>query len=144
MERLFGTDGIRAIAGQAPLDHPTIYCLGEALVSLLKEKGLEPRVLVGQNTRESGKWIEEALFQGIQEAQGEETGHPYQGGDREAPESCQRYHSRAGDRHDALPHCCEADRIREHEGWRRKVERGRGSLVHSGGEDWHPPIAACS
>ena len=71
MERLFGTDGIRAIAGQAPLDHPTICCLGEALVSLLKEKNLEPRVLVGQDTRESGKWIEEALFQGIQEAQGE-------------------------------------------------------------------------
>ena len=71
MERLFGTDGIRAIAGQAPLDHPTICCLGKALVSLLKEKGLEPRVLVGQDTRESGKWIEKALFQGIQEAQGE-------------------------------------------------------------------------
>ncbi len=71
MKKLFGTDGIRAVAGQAPLDRPTICCLGESLVSLLREKGFEPRVLVGRDTRESGEWIEEALLQGIQEAKGE-------------------------------------------------------------------------
>lgn len=71
MKKLFGTDGIRAIAGQSPLDHSTICSLGKALVDLLQEEGLEPCVLTGRDTRESGEWIEEALFQGIKEAQGE-------------------------------------------------------------------------
>ena len=70
MKKLFGTDGIRAIAGQSPLDHPTVCSLGKALVALLQEEGLEPLVLIGRDTRQSGEWIEESLFQGIQEAQG--------------------------------------------------------------------------
>jgi len=65
MDRLFGTDGIRAVAGEAPLDYSTICHIGTALVSLLGEEGLEPRILIGRDTRESGGWIEEALFQGI-------------------------------------------------------------------------------
>jgi len=65
MDRLFGTDGIRAVAGAPPLDYSTICHIGTALVSLLGEEGLEPRVLIGRDTRESGGWIEEALFQGI-------------------------------------------------------------------------------
>ncbi|MDH5706314.1 MAG: phosphoglucosamine mutase [Candidatus Aminicenantes bacterium] len=65
MDRLFGTDGIRAVAGEPPLDYSTICHIGAALVSLLGEERLEPRVLIGRDTRESGGWIEEALFQGI-------------------------------------------------------------------------------
>ncbi len=71
MEKLFGTDGIRAVAGQSPLDHSTVYNLGKALISLLKEEGLEPRVIIGRDTRESGEWLEQALFQGINNGQGE-------------------------------------------------------------------------
>ncbi len=71
MEKLFGTDGIRAIAGQPPLDYPTIFCLGKSLIIHLKEEGLKSRVILGRDTRESGEWIEEALFQGIKDAQGE-------------------------------------------------------------------------
>ncbi len=71
MEKLFGTDGIRAIAGQPPLDYPTIFCLGKSLTTHLKEEGLKPLVILGRDTRESGEWIEEALFQGIKDAQGE-------------------------------------------------------------------------
>ncbi len=71
MDKLFGTDGIRAVAGQAPLDYSTICCLGKALIALLQEEGLEPRIITGRDTRESGGWIEEALFQGIKERQGE-------------------------------------------------------------------------
>ncbi len=71
MEKLFGTDGIRAIAGQPPLDYSTIFCLGKSLITHLKEEGLKPRVIIGRDTRESGEWIEEALFQGIMDAQGE-------------------------------------------------------------------------
>ena len=70
MEKLFGTDGIRAIAGQFPLDYSSIWTLGKALVGLLQEEGLAPRVIIGRDTRESGAWIEQALFQGIKEGHG--------------------------------------------------------------------------
>ena len=70
MEKLFGTDGIRAIAGQFPLDYSSIWTLGKALVGLLQEEGLVSRVIIGRDTRESGAWIEQALFQGIKEGHG--------------------------------------------------------------------------
>lgn len=71
MEKLFGTDGIRAVAGQSPLDYSSVYALGKALIALLKEGGLKPRVIIGRDTRESGEWLEQALFQGVNEGQGE-------------------------------------------------------------------------
>jgi len=71
MDRLFGTDGIRAVAGQYPLDFATCYTLGRALIALLEEEGFSPKVLIGKDTRESGTWIEQALFQGIRAGQGE-------------------------------------------------------------------------
>jgi len=71
MNRLFGTDGIRAVAGEYPLDYSTTYTLSIALISLLEEKGLPLKVIIGRDTRESGVWIEQALFHGIQDAKGE-------------------------------------------------------------------------
>ncbi len=71
MEKLFGTDGIRAIAGEPPLDYATVYNLGKSLIALLRDEGVEPRVIIGRDTRESGAWLEEALFQGIIESQGQ-------------------------------------------------------------------------
>lgn len=71
MKKLFGTDGIRAMAGQFPLDHSSVYTLGKALVELLEEEGLPPKVIIGRDTRESGEWLEQALFHGINESQGE-------------------------------------------------------------------------
>ena len=71
MYKLFGTDGIRAVAGKSPLDYSTVYALGKALTFLLKEEGLEPRVIIGRDTRESGKWLEQVLSQGINESNGE-------------------------------------------------------------------------
>lgn len=71
MEKLFGTDGIRAVAGQSPLDYSSVYALGKALISLLEEEDSKPRVIIGRDTRESGEWLEQALFQGINEGQGE-------------------------------------------------------------------------
>jgi phosphoglucosamine mutase len=71
MKKLFGTDGIRAVAGKYPLDQPTIFLLGRALVNLLREEGLEPRVLIGRDTRESGPWIEQTIVQGIEAGAGE-------------------------------------------------------------------------
>ncbi len=71
MNRLFGTDGIRAVAGQPPLDGQTIFVLGRALVNLLRQEGFPPQILIGRDTRESGPWIEEMLFQGIRAGGGE-------------------------------------------------------------------------
>jgi phosphoglucosamine mutase len=70
MNRLFGTDGIRAVAGEYPLDYPTIYQIGKNLADLLRQKGLPPYILIGQDTRTSGKWIQRALFQGIKDSRG--------------------------------------------------------------------------
>jgi phosphoglucosamine mutase len=71
MAKLFGTDGMRAVAGQFPLNYSSVCILGEALIELLQEEGLQTHVIIGRDTRESGEWIEQALFQGIREGGGE-------------------------------------------------------------------------
>jgi len=71
LEKLFGTDGIRAKAGEFPLDYPSVYTLGIAIVDLFEEEGLPPKVIIGRDTRESGLWLEQALTQGIREHRGE-------------------------------------------------------------------------
>jgi phosphoglucosamine mutase len=62
--RLFGTDGVRGVAGQYPLDHETIRRLGAALVRALPGGGARARLLVGRDTRESGSWLETELAHG--------------------------------------------------------------------------------
>jgi phosphoglucosamine mutase len=62
--RLFGTDGVRSVAGQYPLDRSTVRRLGAALVRALPGGAQSPRLLVGRDTRESGVWIEAELAQG--------------------------------------------------------------------------------
>jgi phosphoglucosamine mutase len=62
MKKLFGTDGIRGVAGQSPLDPTTIHVVGLALAHHL---GDSPRVLIGQDTRESSEWIAAALTAGL-------------------------------------------------------------------------------
>ena len=59
--RLFGTDGIRAVAGEPPLDPTTIYSTGLALGHSLKKSAAEPRVILGRDTRESSPWIASTL-----------------------------------------------------------------------------------
>lgn len=61
--RLFGTDGIRGVAGTRPLDPPTVARLGAALVRVLNLER-PARLLVGRDTRESGEWIERELARG--------------------------------------------------------------------------------
>jgi phosphoglucosamine mutase len=61
-QRLFGTDGVRGVAGQWPLDPPTVARLGAALVRALPHA--RPRLVVGRDTRESGEWIERELARG--------------------------------------------------------------------------------
>jgi phosphoglucosamine mutase len=65
MKKLFGTDGIRAVAGQPPLDQPTVYAIGLALATTLKAQQPAPRVLLGMDTRESSEWIAATLTAGL-------------------------------------------------------------------------------
>ena len=65
MRKLFGTDGIRAVAGEAPLDQPTIFATGVALASSLKKRRPAPRVLLGADTRESSPWISAVIAAGL-------------------------------------------------------------------------------
>ena len=65
--KLFGTDGIRAIAGHAPLDPTTIYSVGLALAHSLRKTAARPKVLIGRDTRESGPWIAATLAEGLRQ-----------------------------------------------------------------------------
>jgi len=60
MGELFGTDGVRGIAGEYPLDLSTLYKLGKAVVRSGKRS-----ILIGRDTRASGLWIENVLQQAI-------------------------------------------------------------------------------
>ena len=64
MRKLFGTDGIRAVAGVAPLDKRTVFAVGVALARTL---GARPSVVMGMDTRESGPWIAATLATGLRE-----------------------------------------------------------------------------
>jgi phosphoglucosamine mutase len=57
---LFGTDGIRGIAGQPPLDATTVFATGLALGHSLAGAS-SPRVILGRDTRESSVWIAATL-----------------------------------------------------------------------------------
>lgn len=67
-KQLFGTDGIRGIPGQPPLDDITLQRTGMALGRYLRESGKagkSPRVLIGRDTRESGPHIAEMIARGL-------------------------------------------------------------------------------
>jgi len=66
MRKLFGTDGIRGVAGKAPLDERTVYAVGQALAHTLTAKAAQPRVVMGTDTRESCGWIAATLTAGLE------------------------------------------------------------------------------
>ncbi len=66
--KLFGTDGIRGIAGESPLDPRTVFATGLALGHSLRKTSPTPRVLLGRDTRESGPWIAATLAAGLRDA----------------------------------------------------------------------------
>jgi len=67
VRKLFGTDGIRAIAGEYPLDPITIYATGIALGHSLRGSAARPRVILGRDTRESSPWIASMLAEALRE-----------------------------------------------------------------------------
>jgi len=68
-KQLFGTDGIRGIPGEYPLDDATLDRAGEALGKFLRSQDAapahHPRVLIGRDTRESGPHIAERIARGL-------------------------------------------------------------------------------
>ncbi len=63
---LFGTDGIRGVAGDPPLDHTTVYAVGVALGRYLATSPKNPSVVIGQDTRESSAWICDSITAGLE------------------------------------------------------------------------------
>jgi phosphoglucosamine mutase len=65
MRQLFGTDGIRGIAGEYPFDRRTVYAIGRALGKRLAARAAGAAVVIGQDTRESSAWISAVLAAGL-------------------------------------------------------------------------------
>ena len=64
-KQLFGTDGIRGVAGEYPLDPLTAYAFGVALGKDAAAHARHPEILIGTDTRESGPWIAEMVAGGL-------------------------------------------------------------------------------
>ena len=63
--KLFGTDGIRGVAGEFPLDGRTVFAICQALGHHLARGKTAPRIVIGQDTRESSGWIADELAAGL-------------------------------------------------------------------------------
>ncbi|HZQ17352.1 MAG TPA: phosphoglucosamine mutase [Terriglobales bacterium] len=66
--QLFGTDGIRGIAGEFPLTTESTFLIGRALGHSLAKTNPTPRVVIGQDTRESSGWIADRVALGLMSA----------------------------------------------------------------------------
>jgi phosphoglucosamine mutase len=67
-KQLFGTDGIRGVAGEYPLDPATVFAFGLALGQRAAAEQASPEILIGADTRESGPWIAELVAGGLEQA----------------------------------------------------------------------------
>ncbi|MGH9784698.1 MAG: phosphoglucosamine mutase, partial [Terriglobia bacterium] len=68
-QELFGTDGIRGVAGEPPLDPATIFAVGVCLGHSLSRQAAPRRVILGEDTRESSRWIAETIAAGLLRAE---------------------------------------------------------------------------
>ena len=67
MKRLFGTDGVRGVFGEE-LTKKLAYDLGKYGSYVLSKGKLNAKIVIGMDTRESGKPLEKALVDGITSA----------------------------------------------------------------------------
>ena len=65
MAQYFGTDGIRGKANESPMSPDFVLKLGQAIGIHFKHSSLNPRILIGKDTRRSGYMLEQALSAGI-------------------------------------------------------------------------------
>ena len=65
MRQLFGTDGIRGVAGEPPLDKETAFAVGVALGRWISVMHSNPQVVLGMDTRESGPWLAQHVAGGL-------------------------------------------------------------------------------
>jgi phosphoglucosamine mutase len=70
MGQLFGTDGIRGVAGEPPLDADTVFRIGASVTEYLRRLDATPIILIGRDTRVSGPWLEALLEAAIAAAGG--------------------------------------------------------------------------
>jgi phosphoglucosamine mutase len=63
--QLFGTDGIRGVAGEFPLTLESTYLIGRALGHDLIRSDPHASVVIGQDTRESSSWIADRVLLGL-------------------------------------------------------------------------------
>ena len=63
--QLFGTDGIRGVAGEFPLTKQSTYLIGRALGHDLMRSTPNPQAVIGQDTRESSQWIADRVAEGL-------------------------------------------------------------------------------
>src|SRR3982074_2602902 len=67
--QLFGTDGIRGVAGEFPLTRDSVYWIGRALGHDLVRVNAKARVVIGQDTRVSSRWIADRIALGLASCQ---------------------------------------------------------------------------
>ncbi len=65
-KELFGTDGIRGVAGEYPLDPRTVFAFGVALGRDVAAAEPGAEILIGTDTRESGEWIAATVAGGLE------------------------------------------------------------------------------
>lgn len=65
MARLFGTDGVRGIAGEDLTTGMAMLIGRGAAIVLTEQKNSRPRILIGKDTRISGDMLESALAAGL-------------------------------------------------------------------------------
>src|SRR5207302_2765133 len=63
--QLFGTDGIRGVAGEFPLTRASTLMIGRALGHDLVRMNPRARVVIGQDTRDSSQWIADQVATGL-------------------------------------------------------------------------------
>jgi phosphoglucosamine mutase len=63
--QLFGTDGIRGVAGEFPLTEQSTYLIGRALGHDLVRTTHAAQAVIGQDTRASSQWIADRVATGL-------------------------------------------------------------------------------
>lgn len=65
MASLFGTSGIRGIPNEPPMTPEFLYRFGRSAAELFKNSEGKTRILIGRDTRSSGRMVERAVASGV-------------------------------------------------------------------------------